>query len=533
MTRERVRRVWRTVLAAFPRGYALDEADWQRRHRVVLWVLAVHVPGLAVFGLVVGHQARTVGLAVAAPAVCIGLGLLMRGHRRTASVIVTAGMVWCSAALVVLSYGSIEAHFHFFVIIGFIALYQDWAPFLTNILFTVTSHGVGSAWQQDLIFGTSAGAENPWVWSLVHGVAVLFACVGMMLFWRLTEDSQQEKDALSRRLAEAEIGRQKFASDLLTNLARRNQSLLYRQLDIIDQLEKAEQDPVVLAEILALDHLATRVRRNAENLLVLSGGQPPRVSGEPVALRDVVRAAIAETEDLDRVRFVVDERATVTGHAVTDLTHLIAELTENAARFSPPDTAVTIRARDLAGGCEITVEDRGIGMDAAAVTVANALLADPPEVDLSVSQRLGFHVVARLAARHGVQVSLSATPGSGMTAVAVLPAALFAKPGSAPVHPPATGADARHREPPPGQGGPGAVTPAHGHRIEVPFGVAGDTRWAGWWAPDPDIDATAPGRALPQQSADPATATEALTVIAVHRRGHSGGDPARDGSATH
>ena len=189
-----------------------------------------------------------------------------------------------------------------------------------------------------------------------------------MLFWRVTEDEQNQKDGLTRKLADAEIGRRRFTSDLLVNLARRNQSLLYRQLEIINQLEESERDPDALAELFRLDHLATRVRRNAENLLVLSGEQPPRVWSQPVPLRDVVRAAIAETEDLDRVAF--DDRrgpARSSAHAVTDVTHLLAELTENAVRFSPPDTAVTVRGRrDPRGGRGqlLTVEDWGVGMDA-------------------------------------------------------------------------------------------------------------------------------------------------------------------------
>src|SRR6185295_19369028 len=132
---------------------------------------------------------------------------------------------------------------------------------------------------------------------------------------------------------------------MLVNLARRNQSMLYRQLDIINQLEDKERDPDALADLFKIDHLATRIRRNAENLLVLAGEQPPRTWSAPVALRDVVRAAIAETEDLDRVVFAVDERVSVAGGLVADLTHLLAELTENAVRFSPPETVVTIRAR--------------------------------------------------------------------------------------------------------------------------------------------------------------------------------------------
>ena len=223
--------------------------------------------------------------------------------------------------------------------------------------------------------------------------------------------------------------RRRFTSDLLTNLARRNQGLLHRQLELINQLEETERDPDALADLFALDHIATRVRRNAENLLVLAGEQPPRTWGEPVPLRDVLRAAIAETENLERVVFVVDEQSAVVGHTVTDLTHLLAELTENAVRFSPPDTTVTVRSRpDRArpGGRLITIEDWGLGMPADKIEEANALLAAPPDVDLGVSQRLGFHVVARLAARHGIKVGLSVTPGSGTTALVSVPPSLFA-----------------------------------------------------------------------------------------------------------
>jgi signal transduction histidine kinase len=431
--------MWTRLLNTLPRGYTLEETEWQRRHRLLLWVLGLHVPALAVVGLIMDHPPLTLATVLIVPALAVVLGWMLRRHRRTASVIVTFGLAYCSATLVGLTNGTIEAHFHFFIIIGFIALYQDWAPFLLNIVFTVISHGIGSVWQRGLIFNHPAAQTNPWLWSLIHGVAVLFACVGMMLFWRVTEESQEEQDRLGRQLADAEIGRRQFTSDLLTNLARRNQSLLYRQLDIINQLEEAEQDPDALAELFRLDHIATRVRRNAENLLVLSDEQPPRTWSEPVSLRDVLRAAVAETENLSRVTIFVDERTAVVGHAVTDLTHLLAELTENAVRFSAPETTVTVRSRPdphQSGAVLLTVEDWGIGMTPDVLAQTNELLARPAELDLSVSQRLGFHVVARLAARHDVQVSLSATPGSGITVLVRLPAALVSAQKVDPATPP-------------------------------------------------------------------------------------------------
>jgi signal transduction histidine kinase len=420
--------MWKSLINILPRGNTLSEADWQRRHRLLQWVLLVHVPVLAAIGLALHNPLLPLAIALTIPVVCAVAGRLLSHHRRLGSAAVSAGLVWCSTALVGITNGSIESHFHFFIIIGFIALYQDWVPFLLNVLFTVITHGVGSMWLRTLMFNHPAAQAHPWLWSLIHGVAVLLACVGVMLFWRVTEDEQNQKDDLTRKLADAEIGRRKFTSDMLVNLARRNQSMLYRQLEIINQLEESERNPDALAELFRLDHLTTRVRRNAENLLVLSGEKPPRVWSQPVELRDVVRAAIAETEDLDRVAFEVPEGPLVDGASVTDLTHLLAELTENAVRFSPPDMAVTIRGRrDPRGGRGqlLTVEDWGVGIDEADLAAANALLADPPEVDLAVSKRLGFHVVARLAKRHGIRVVLSPTPGSGITASIALPGSMF------------------------------------------------------------------------------------------------------------
>jgi signal transduction histidine kinase len=420
--------MWNSVIDILPRGNTLEETDWQRRHTLLLWVLLAHVPVLAIIGVAMHNPALPLAAALTVILVCAGLGYLLRGHRRLGSGAVTLGLVWCSTALVGLTGGSIEAHFHFFIIIGFIALYQDWVPFLLNVVLTVVSHGVGSMWLRTLMFNHPAAQQHPWTWSIIHGVAVLLACVGVMLFWRVTEDEQNQKDALTRQLADAEINRRRFTSDMLVNLARRNQTMLYRQLEIINQLEESERNPDALAELFRLDHLTTRVRRNAENLLVLSGEKPPRVWSQPVPLRDVVRAAIAETEDLDRVVYEIPEGPLVDGSCVTDLTHLLAELTENAVRFSPPDMAVTIRSRrDPRGGQGqlLTVEDWGVGMDQAELAEANVLLGEAPEIDLSVSKRLGFHVVARLAARHAIRVSLCPTPGSGVTASVTLPGQLF------------------------------------------------------------------------------------------------------------
>ena len=528
------------LLDYLPRGNTLDDSAWRRRHRFLQWVLLLHLPSLFVFGLVMHHGLPTTAAVLIAPAVCLLLGRAVT-HRRLASFFITAGLVYCSAALVGLSRGSIEAHFHFFVMIGFIALYQDWVPFLWNIVFTVLSHGLGSVWQTNLIFNHPSGQTNPWVWSAIHGAAVLAACVGVVVFWRTTELEQRKALDLTTQLADAEIGRRRFTSDLLVNLARRNQSMLYRQLDIINQLEEQEHDPDALSELFRLDHLATRIRRNAESLLVLSGEEPPRAWGEPVLLLDVVRAAIAETEDLDRVIFSVDERLAVNGRTVTDLTHLLAELMENAVRFSPPEASVTVRTRPYLqnpGAHVLTVEDWGVGMPPEELAVANDLLAHPREVDLSVSQRLGLHVVARLAQRHDIEVSLTPTPGCGVTAVVALPPELFASPPAAPA---AAGADRAAlaaatppapeppAEPaPPPQPVPVAAAPV---AAEVPLARPAATNgsrprdhgraWPGWWdavlPPEPEE-----GQG---QAAGPAPAAAGPAAVPAARNGGDGDVP--------
>jgi signal transduction histidine kinase len=530
------------ILDYLPRGNTLDAQEWHKRHSFLQWILLLHLPSLFVFGVVLHHSAAITAVTLVPPLLCLIAGRFTP-RMRLSSLFITAGLVYCSAALVGLSRGSIEAHFHFFIMIGFIALYQDWLPFLWNIIFTVLSHGVASAWGQNLIFNHKAGETHPWTWSAIHGVAVLAACIGVVIFWRTTEDEQEKSVRLTQKLADTEISRRKFTSDMLVNLARRNQSLLYRQLGIINQLEDQERDPDALAELFRLDHLATRIRRNAESLLVLSGEGPPRTWSEPVLLVDVVRAAIAETEDLDRVAFFLDERLAVMGHTVTDLTHLLAELVENAVRFSPPEASVIIRLRPhpaSPGAHLLTIEDCGIGMRREDLDAANDLLARPQEVDLSVSQRLGLHVVARLAERHNIKVSLSLTPGSGITAVVVLPERLFSDlPAEAPasighqlakpmaavaVAPPAAPAASA-----PGIGnGHGNGDAAHsldgsGGAVGPPsdFGLGEVEPWWGWWepvvAPDgpaDDSSYTAVADDGPAEPAPPPVAAPADTGLA-------------------
>ncbi len=440
-------RAVRTFLFYLPRGNTLDEETFQRRHLFLCWVLGLHVPALIVLGVWQGYPLGHLLLEMTVPASCVVFGRMAR-NRRLAGFFITAGLVFCSVVLVHLSGGAIEAHFHFFILIGLIALYQDWIPFLWNVLFTVLSHGLGTVINAKLIFGHTAAQNRPWTWALIHGVAVLAACVGEIIFWKHTEREQERNVALVADLAAADAARREAMSELLVNLARRNQSLLNRQLEVITDLEVREREPETLEELFRLDHLATRIRRNAESLLVLSGDDPARRWGKPVPLADVVRAAAAEVEDYRRVEVLVNDHLEVAGKAVADLAHLLAELIENATTFSPPTSDVRVRSHLSAGetiSTVVSIEDSGIGLPEDELRKANALLAEAPEVDLGRSTMLGFHVVARLAKRYGLEVRLAPTPGGGVTAMVTLPSELVSERPAGAVAPDALGQNGNDR----------------------------------------------------------------------------------------
>lgn len=205
-------------------------------------------------------------------------------------------------------------------------------------------------------------------------------------------------------------------SDSFVNLGRRNQNLLTRQLDSITEMERAETDPDELQKLFTLDHLATRMRRNAESLLLLAGLEPHRQWSAPVALIDVLRGALGEVEDYDRVRIDRLDEATIAGTAAADLTHMVAELLENALNFSPPGRDVEIVGRKAADGYQLFIVDNGVGMSAEAIEEANIRLAGAESFTVAPSRYLGHYVVGIQAARLGAHVSLNPTMTGGVTA---------------------------------------------------------------------------------------------------------------------
>lgn len=215
---------------------------------------------------------------------------------------------------------------------------------------------------------------------------------------------------------------------IFVNLSRRSQRLVERQLGVIDRLEADEQDPDHLASLFELDHLATRLRRNGESLLVLSGAGLAKSVPKPVPAADVIGAAVSEIEQYARIEVGIVPDVAVQGLAIHDLVHVLAELLDNATYFSEPETKVIVRAvvtRRKALAIQVT--DHGVGMSEERLAEVNARLADPPDLDVSVTRRMGLYVVSRLAKRHGIEVRLRENEDieGGVIARVVVPAELL------------------------------------------------------------------------------------------------------------
>ncbi|HEX6682630.1 MAG TPA: nitrate- and nitrite sensing domain-containing protein [Candidatus Limnocylindrales bacterium] len=213
-------------------------------------------------------------------------------------------------------------------------------------------------------------------------------------------------------------------SDVFLNIARRSQALLHRQLTLLDRMERRTTTPQELEDLFKLDHMATRMRRHAEALVILAGSAPGRGWRHPVPIVDVVRGATSEIEDYVRVSIERLPELHVAGRSVGDLIHLLAELLENATSFAPPHTQVRVHAEAVGNGLALQIEDRGLGMSEQELAEANLRLAEPPLFDPAHSARLGLLVVAKLAERQGVTVRLRTSPYGGVTAVILIPAEL-------------------------------------------------------------------------------------------------------------
>ncbi|MBV9843831.1 MAG: sensor histidine kinase [Kutzneria sp.] len=237
-------------------------------------------------------------------------------------------------------------------------------------------------------------------------------------------------DAVHReamRLAVQQAALRSSVNAMFVNLSRRSQNLVQRQLVVIERMEQDEQDPDQLADLFEVDHLATRMRRNSENLLVLAGTPVTSRETRAVSADDVFGAAVSEVEQYTRIEVAPTPDVLVVGQAARDVIHLLAELLENATEFSDPETKVTVRSITNRGAMMIEIQDRGVGMADDMIAKANARLAEPPEVDVAAASQMGLHVVGQLAKRHRIAVQLRGNVDieGGITAKIVIPGTLI------------------------------------------------------------------------------------------------------------
>jgi signal transduction histidine kinase len=253
---------------------------------------------------------------------------------------------------------------------------------------------------------------------------------GDLGFSAKSDEIREVRDAFAKvrqTAVEAAVGQARLRegmSEVFRKLARRSQSLLHRQLTLLDSMERRARDPHLLEDLFRADHLTTRMRRNAENLIILSGHEPARGWRQPVPLVDVLLGAVAEVEDYTRIKVIASSGASLAGRAVGDVIHMIAELAENATAFAPPNTPVVMTGDVVGQGFAVEIEDRGLGMSAAKLAEVNDRLANPPSFDLSSADQLGLFVAGQLAKRHDIQIHLRLNPYGGATAIVLIPRGL-------------------------------------------------------------------------------------------------------------
>ncbi|MFF0409260.1 nitrate- and nitrite sensing domain-containing protein [Kitasatospora sp. NPDC004745] len=350
------------------------------------------------------------------------------------------------------------------------------------VLSVLISYRIGRGLARELIglrnsANELAGTRLPSVMlRLRRGEAVDVAAEAPELRFGSAEIGQvgQAFNAVQRAAVEAAVEQAELrrgVSAVFVNLARRSQVLLHRQLTLLDTMERRTEDPAELEDLFKVDHLTTRMRRHAEGLIILAGGSPGRAWRKPVRMVDVVRAAVGEVEDYARVIVRPFPGTGLLGSAVADVTHLIAELVENAAVFSPPTTQVTVQGEVVAHGFALEIDDRGLGLSEQLLAEINERLAVEQEFDLADTDRLGLFVVSRLARRHGIRVHLRPSPYGGTTAVVLIPRELLAEAPDGRPEPPQAGqrsGPARR-----GQRDLVAVPPLAGTGADAPGGARG------------------------------------------------------------
>ncbi|MET9960350.1 ATP-binding protein [Streptomyces sp. NPDC006326] len=335
-------------------------------------------------------------------------------------------------------------------------------------------------------------------------------------FWLLSQElrgaREQAQATLVRLAAPMTPTDNDRKVEVFVNLARRLQSLVHREISLLDELEDTVEDPDLLKELFHVDHLATRIRRHAENLAVLGGAASRRQWTRPIELSEVLRSSVAEVEQYTRVKVVPPTGGTVRGHAVADVVHLLAELIENATVFSAPDTDVVVRAERVTAGIAVEVEDRGLGLPAAEQHRMNALLVDPDQISvrhLLADGRIGLYVVSALARRHGIAVELKSNIYGGVLAVLVLPRELLGAEASG-----AADAQGGSRATSWGTGqGQTVVPPLEPVRVGMPRRERPEPEAPPVW-PEPPVTRSAPGTVrVPEPMPAPEPAPEPVPPV--------------------
>ena len=325
------------------------------------------------------------------------------------------------------------------------------------------------------------------------------------------------------RLAVNEAALRGRLDAMFVNLSHRSQTLAERQIRLLDQLEQGEQDAERMASLVKMNRLAARMHRNAQNLLVMAGHEPPSGWNQPVALVNVIRAAVSEIEGAERASVNAQPDVAVRGPAVNDVVHLLAELTENAASFSAPDMPVDISGRLLTSGVLVAITDRGIGMAAKEMAYANWQLENPPTADINVPKWMGLLVVARLAARHGIRVRLQPAEFGGLVALVWLPDEVVTGQGAA-----ASPGPGGFREPAPPREEPRDDTQDAPPARRLDPGVRpGAGLPAPSQAPQPQLASAPPGTAAPASAEEGSASAETGSASA-----EEGSASAEEGSAS-
>ena len=416
--------ILRRIVDWLPRDMSLPEEEFRSRHRAMAGLLLLHLPVLAVYGWSQGAELVPLAIELAPMAVLLAIAVIGAMPHTAKAFAAGTGLLYGSLVLLHLSGGAAEASLHFLIVLAFTFLYRIWSLFGWSLVLMASSYALLDL-ARPFLDTTGVEVVRPEMALGALVTAGSLASIGLVLAWKSAADHLQSAVAAletARERDEAAARRDAYGK-MYVNLARRGQSLVDRQLQVIDDLEQDVDDPDILASVFELDHLTTRVRRHGESLLVVADIDLPNRSTEPVPLSDVVRGAQSEIEQYRRVDARIDPSIAVEGTVTRDLVHLLAELLDNATTYSPPSTTVKVHARaGGVGSVVLTIEDRGLGLTPERLAEANADLQNTEELDENSIRHLGFRVVARLAEKHGITVRLTSTNGGGVTAWVEVPA---------------------------------------------------------------------------------------------------------------